>query len=109
MVSGGSYLYVQSNDAPEKVYKRGNDYLGEAAATATRLPAGHPEAFIEAFANIYKILGDTLRCKLLGIEPTEVMLDFPTVEDGAQGVNFIHKAVESDATEDKWTPIDFSL
>ncbi|MFP3895826.1 MAG: Gfo/Idh/MocA family protein [Anaerolineales bacterium] len=104
-----NYLYVQSNEAPEKVYKRGNDYLCEAAAAATRLPAGHPEAFIEAFANTYKNYADTLRCRLLGIEPSEVMLDFPTVEDGAQGVNFIHKAVESDASETKWTPIDFSF
>ncbi|MFO7918514.1 MAG: Gfo/Idh/MocA family oxidoreductase [Anaerolineae bacterium] len=104
-----NYLYVQSNEAPEKVYKRGNDYLCEAAVAATRLPAGHPEAFIEAFANIYKNYADALRCRLLGVEPSEVMLDFPTVEDGAQGVHFIHKAVESDATEVKWTPIDFSL
>ncbi len=104
-----NYLYVQSNEGPEKVYKRGNEYLCEAAAAATRLPAGHPEAFIEAFANIYKNYTDTLRCRLLDIEPSEVMLDFPTVEDGAQGVSFIHKTVESDTSETKWTPIGFSL
>jgi len=104
-----NYLYVRSNDAPERIYKRGNDYLCQAAVAATRLPSGHPEAFFEAFANIYKNFGDTIRAKMLGIEPSDLMLDFPTVEDGARGVFFIHKAVESSASEVKWTAAAFSI
>ena len=104
-----NYLYVRSNDAPERIYKRGNDYLCQAAAAATRLPSGHPEAFFEAFANIYKNFTDTIRAKVLGIEPSDIMLDFPTVEEGARGVFFIHKAVESSASEVKWTAAAFSI
>ena len=91
------------------IYKRGNAYLCEAAAAATRLPSGHPEAFIEAFANVYKNFTDTVRAKLMGVEPNEIMLDFPTVVDGARGVFFIHKAVESSKSDLKWTPAEFSL
>ena len=104
-----NYLYVRSNDGPERIYKRGNAYLCEAAAAASRLPSGHPEAFFEAFANIYNSFTDTIRAKILGIEPSDLMLDFPTVEDGARGVFFIHKAVESSASEDKWTAADFVI
>lgn len=103
-----NYLYVRSNDDPEMIYKRGNAYLCEAAAESTRLPSGHPEAFFEAFGNIYKNFTDTIRAKILGIEPSDIMLDFPTVKDGARGVFFIHKAVESNASEIKWIAAEFS-
>lgn len=104
-----NYLNVRSNDGPEMIYKRGNGYLCEAAVAASRIPSGHPEAFIEAFANVYKNFADTIRAKILGIEPGEIMLDFPTVEDGARGVFFINKAVESSASDVKWTPAEFKL
>lgn len=102
-------LYVRSNDGPEQIYRRGNPYDCEAAAYNSRLPAGHPEAFYEAFANLYKNFADTIRAKILGIEPSDLMLDFPTVEDGARGVYFITKAVESSDSDVKWTPMSFSL
>jgi predicted dehydrogenase len=102
-----NYLYVRSNDGPEQIYKRGNGYLCEAAQAGSRIPSGHPEAFIEAFGNIYKNFTDTIRAKILGIEPSEIMLDFPTVEDGARGVLFINKAVESSNSTVKWLPVSF--
>ena len=102
-----NYLFVRSNDGPEMIYKRGNAYLCEAATAASRIPAGHPEAFIEAFANVYKDFTDTVRAKIMGIEPSEIMLDFPTVVDGARGVFFINKAVESSASDIKWMPAEF--
>ncbi len=102
-------LYVRSNDGPERIYRRGNAYNCQAAVYNSRLPAGHPEAFYEAFANVYKNFGDTIRAKILGIEPSELMLDFPTVEDGARGVFFITKAVESSKSGGQWTPMSFSL
>lgn len=104
-----NYLFVRSNDGPERIYKRGNGYNCDAAKANSRLPSGHPEAFYEAFANIYRNFADTIRAKILGIEPSETMLDFPTVEDGARGVYFINKAVESSASDAKWTPMAFSL
>ncbi len=104
-----NYLWVRSNDAPEQIYKRGNGYNCDAAKANSRLPSGHPEAFYEAFANIYRNFADTIRAKILNIDPSETMLDFPTVEDGARGVYFINKAVESSGSETKWTPMSFAL
>jgi len=104
-----NYLHVVSNDGPEMIYKRGNAYVCEAAAAGTRIPSGHPEGYLEGFANIYKNFTDTIRAKILGIEPSDIMLDFPTVVDGARGVYFIHKVVESSRSEVKWTPFEFSV
>jgi predicted dehydrogenase len=104
-----NFLYVISGSEPTKVYKPGNPYVCAEAAAATRLPAGHPEAFIEAFANIYRNFCNTIRARILGIEPSDAMRDFPHVEDGARGVHFINKAVESSASETKWTPAAFSI
>jgi len=88
-------LIIRYRDRPEEVYRRGNPYLTPAAAHASRLPPGHPEAFIEAFANIYVNAGRAMSARLKGTEPSAFDLDFPTVQDGARGVHFIHKAVES--------------
>jgi predicted dehydrogenase len=88
-------LTVRYPDRPEEVYRRGNPYLAAEAAHASRLPPGHPEAFIEAFANIYVNAGRTMSARLNGAEPGAFDLDFPTVQDGARGVHFIHRAVES--------------
>jgi predicted dehydrogenase len=102
-----NYLYVRDNEGPERIYKRGNPYMCPEAVAVTRLPTGHPEAFYEAFANVYKNFTDTIRARILGIEPSEMMLDFPNIIDGARGVYFIEKAVESNASELKWTPAAF--
>jgi hypothetical protein len=59
------------------------------------LPSGHPEAFIEAFANIYRNAGRTMAAKISGATPGEFDTDFPTVQDGARGVHFIHAVVQS--------------
>jgi predicted dehydrogenase len=99
-----NYLTFALADEPMQVLSRGNDYLCKAAQRAARLPWGHPEAFHEAFANIYLNATDTMRARLLGAEPTELELDFPTVYDGARGVHFIERVVESNRSERKWTP-----
>jgi len=90
-----NYLRVLYVDQPEQLYKRGNDYLAAAARHNSRLPFGHPEAYIEAFANIYRNVARTIAARLAGEEPGEFDTDFPTVQDGARGVHFIHAAVES--------------
>ena len=98
-------LWYKTNDAPARLYKRGNDYLCEAAQCATRLPAGHPESFIEAFANIYVNVANTIKSKILGLEPTKFDLDFPNVVDGARGMAFIESVVESEKIDKKWYQI----
>jgi predicted dehydrogenase len=88
-------LLVRRADQPLQVLRRGNPYLGAAATKATRIPPGHPEAFIEAFANIYRNAARTMSARIAGHQPAEFDTDFPTVQDGARGVHFIHKAIES--------------
>ncbi len=96
-------LEVQTLDAPLQVLRRGNAYLSPAAQAATRLPSGHPEAFIEAFANVYRGATEAIRARLEERDPDPLLADFPTLEDGARGVHFIEKAVESARSEQKWT------
>jgi len=90
-----NYLHVRYLDRPSEVYTRGSGYLGEAAKAFTRIPTGHPEGYLEAFANIYRAAGNTMVARITGGKPAALDLDFPTVQDGAVGVNFIHKTVES--------------
>ncbi len=90
-----NWLYVRYPDAPEQIFKRGNGYMGAAAAHASRLPSGHPEAFIEGFANIYSNVLRTIAARNSAAAPNPLDQDFPTVQDGARGVHFIHTAVRS--------------
>ncbi len=101
-----NWLYFKDPAGPMQVYKRGNDYFGEAASRATHLPFGHPEAFFEAFGNIFMNITDTIRARLTGRKPTELELDFPSVYDGARGVKFIEKVVESSRSDQKWIPFE---
>lgn len=98
-------LWFKTNDEPARLYKRGNDYLCEAAKRASRLPAGHPESFIEAFANIYVNVANTIKSKILGTEPTQFDLDYPNVEDGVRGMAFIESIIESAKIDKKWYQI----
>ena len=88
-------LVLHPIDGTERVYRRGHDDLAPAARHASRLPPGHPEAFNEAFANVYSNALRTLAARLAGDEPDPLDLDFPTAEDGARGVHFIQTALES--------------
>jgi predicted dehydrogenase len=88
-------LLVRRNDRPTEVYKPGHAFLDAAAQHATRLPPGHPEAFLEAFANIYTNALRTIAARSTGVEPDPLDLDFPNVRDGAIGVHFITASVRS--------------
>ncbi|MDR9419350.1 Gfo/Idh/MocA family protein [Gracilimonas sp.] len=96
-----NFLSLKYPDRPEEIYKRGNPYLSDAANFGTRVPPGHPEGFIEAFANIYKNVALTIKARKEGNEPGVLAADFPSVLDGLAGVKFIHKAVES-GKENRW-------
>ena len=90
-----NWLYYRGLSGPEQVFKRGNDYLVAAAQHNSRLPSGHPEAFLEAFANIYLNAGRTIAARISGQDPEPEDLDFPSVQDGARGVHFILTALKS--------------
>lgn len=96
-------LIHDSLEGPRQVLTRGNAYLCPAARRAARLPTGHPEAFIEAFANVYLGAMEAIRAKQEGRALGEDEGDFPTVYDGARGVYFIEKTVESSKSDRKWT------
>lgn len=88
-------LIVRYGDAPLQILKRGNAYLAPEAQRAARLPSGHPEAFFEAFANVYGNALRTIAARVAGADPDPADLDFPTVQDGAVGVHFIETALKS--------------
>jgi len=101
-----NYLYVKAPDGPVQVWGRGNAYVGAkspAAGRATRLPLGHPEAFFEAFANVYCNFADTVRARLNRAKPDKLMLDFPNVDDGLRGMLFIDTLLASTNSNRKWT------
>jgi predicted dehydrogenase len=86
---------------PARILRRGNGYVSEVAKKFTRLPFGHPEAFIEAFANIYLEAVAAIRDAQAGKTGT---YDFPTVDDGVYGMAFLETAVQSATSDTKWTP-----
>ena len=101
-----NYLYVKVPNGPVQVWRRGNEYVGAkspAAGRATRLPFGHPEAFFEAFANVYCNFADTLRAKMTRTRPDKLILDFPNVDDGVRGMCFIETVLASTKSKRKWT------
>lgn len=95
-------LVVKWLDRPIQIFRTGSPGLYPVAATNTRVPAGHPEGYIEAFANIYSNFTRAIRSRLDGNAIPEEELDFPTVEDGYRGMLFIEKVIESHQANSKW-------
>lgn len=122
-------LFFRADGKPEQVLRRGNAYLCPAAQSATRIPSGHPEAFLEAFANVYRGAMEAMSSGLevgrhsvpAGLGASDRArhgvpghqgrpeLDYPTLEDGARGVHFIEKTVESARSDRKWTDAAFVM
>ncbi len=88
-------LVVRRASGPREVYTRGMDGLSEAAQRATRVPAGHPEAFIEAFANVYRDALRAVRARKSGAHVDLADFDVPTAQDGIAGLAFIRAVLES--------------
>jgi predicted dehydrogenase len=88
---------------PPQTLSRAGPNLGPAAAHATRIPPGHPEGYLEGFANLYRDLAEQIRARRAKRKPDPQALLAPTVEDGARGVKFIAAAVESSGMNGAWT------
>jgi predicted dehydrogenase len=100
-------LLVKWLDAPTQILRAGGNYgdrLSKYAIHNSRTPGGHPEGYLEAFANIYRNFALTLSAKIDGTTPTQEMLDFPNTNDGLRGMAFIDNVVASGASDQKWTP-----
>ena len=90
-----NYMEVYKIGEPKQTLTRAGNNLSDVAAAATRIPSGHPEGYIEAFANIYCGVVEAIRCHIDG-QPLETEeYNFPTVYDGLRGMEFIYKAMES--------------
>ena len=98
-------LTVKWGDRHREVRRTGVGDLSEASAAHTRLPPGHPEGFVEAFANLYRNYALALQARLAGEQPASD-LDFPTVHDGVRGMAFIAACVASSASDRKWTELE---
>ena len=101
-------LRVLDQTAPEQVWKRGNAYVAEkspSAARCTRTPNGHPEGFLEAFANNYRNFCDTIRARQAKRKPTALELDFPSVLDGVRGMRFIGAVCDSSEQGSVWKKV----
>lgn len=92
-------------DRPMEVIRAGQGYLSPEAKAFTRTPAGHPEGYLEAFANIYRAFGRAVRDYKPGKKINAEKYDFPDVEDGVRGMNFVKTAVKSAQSTRKWTPL----
>jgi len=95
-------LVVRWLDQPMQIYRANGAGLSAAAASLCRTPSGHPEGYLEAFGNLYKLFANALRAKLSG-EP-DGGEDFPSVEDGVRGMAFLDNVVLSSESHEKWTP-----
>ncbi len=97
-------LFLRWDDQPaQELYMGNNEFLGELAKWNTRTPAGHPEGFIEAFANIYRNFALTVMTRNKNEQTDEITRDFPTVYDGLRGMQFIETMVTSgNNNEKKW-------
>lgn len=96
-------LIFKQLDAPTQLFRAGQQYLSPIAKHNIRLPAGHPEGYIEAFANIYRNFAATLLASMQGLEPREEDTDFPTVADGLRGMKFLETVIASGKSTQKWT------
>jgi predicted dehydrogenase len=94
---------------PPRTITRAGAGVGPAAAAVSRIPPGHVEGYLEAFANIYTGCAELITARLEGREPDPAARLVPSVEDGARGVKFITAAVESSSRGGVWTELDLAL
>lgn len=95
-------LIFRPTDGPHQILARGSSYLAPEARRVSRLWTGHPEGFIDAFANIYSDIEAAILARRDRVAADPLAFTFPTVEDGVLGVKFVEAAVESNAQDGRW-------
>jgi predicted dehydrogenase len=98
-------LLVRWTDKPTEIRRTATGFVGKAAAANTRIPAGHPEGYLEAFANIYNNFAIALQAVLSGKKVRETKYDYPNVHDGVRGMAFLTAVVKSNKAKDKWVTL----
>ncbi len=95
-------LLVKWIDKPAEIWRAGSGYLSALAAHNCRTPAGHPEGYLEAFANHYRNFALCVKAFIAKEKPKEEWLDFPGIEDGIRGMAFIENVIRSGKSQEKW-------
>lgn len=105
--SDANTLKLMMIDEPAQLLRTGSAYLSSYASHNTRTPAGHPEGYLEAFANLYRNFAFTIKAILASEEPSPEHLDFPGIDEGVRGMAFIESVIRSGQSDVKWS--EFSL
>jgi predicted dehydrogenase len=100
-------LLVKWSDKPAEIWRTGAGYLSSYASHNTRTPPGHPEGYLEAFANLYRNFALTIKAGIEGKQPEKEWSDYPGVEDGVRGMAFVENVIASGKSDKKWT--DFTI
>jgi predicted dehydrogenase len=90
---------------PTQVIARGTGAVNEAAARVSRIPSGHPEGYLEAFATLYAEIAQAIRAARQGGPKADKAAHFPTLDEGIQGVAFIEAVVASSARGGRWVKV----
>lgn len=98
-------LIVRWLDQPMQVYRTGVGKLYPETIAHTRVPSGHPEGYIEAFANIYRNVAYCIQARLSGEQVDPLYEDYPGIDNGVRGMKFIEAVLKSNLTEEKWTSL----
>ena len=107
MQADANTLLVKWLDRPAEIHRAGTGYVGSFAQHNSRTPAGHPEGYLEAFANIYRNFALTLQADAAGRPSPAEALDFPGLDAGIRGMAFIENIIASGRSDTKWT--DFTV
>jgi predicted dehydrogenase len=99
-------LLVKWFEKPSEIYRTGSPYLTSFAKHNTRVPAGHPEGYLEAFANLYRNFALCVKAKMSGEAAQPEWLDYPGVDEGVRGMMFIEKVIESGRSDKKWIDLE---
>jgi len=95
-------LLVKILDKPAEIWRTGGSYLSSFASHNTRVPAGHPEGYLEAFANLYRNFALCIKADMEGKTPEREWLDYPGIEDGVRGMAFVENMIASGKSNEKW-------
>jgi predicted dehydrogenase len=99
-----NYLWVTPFGEPKRLITRGGAGANAAAARVTRVPSGHPEGYLEGFANIYTEVARAVKARRVGTKP-DAHVEFPGIADGVAGMAFIEACVKSSGKNGKWTKV----
>jgi predicted dehydrogenase len=96
-------LLVKWLDKPAEILRTGGPGLSSFASHNTRVPAGHPEGYLEAFANLYRNFALSIKADMEGKPAEAEWLDYPGIEDGLRGMAFVENVIASGKSDIKWT------